>query len=717
MRQGVNNMKQLITDKEIKDYFKPQGKLNNVLTEYEYRRQQEVMSLGITRAFKQSKHLLVEAGTGIGKSFAYLVPSILLALRADEQIIISTNTINLQEQLIAKDIPLLQKLFDLDCKAVLAKGRRNYLCWRRFNQYQVTSQLTDDEVKQLNSIDQWIRNTNTGCLSDLDFKVDNALWSGIASDSRLCLRSKCPNYNYCFFIEARNRLQDADIIVANHHLLFADISLREKGDFSEGMVVLPHYQRVIFDEAHNVEEVATRYIGDKISSREIIDAVKFLYNPYKKRGDLLKLRAESTVLNPELKEQIQHKIDQKLIPRLQNVLERIKASVPKVENFMEQFNTKNKLRLTAEIRDYQLWTENLVVEFENILLKLNNIKRSLISLLELLALGEEKLKDYEQLTTMLEQKLQIIIETKEILDRIINFKQEEQMVYWLEKNYNSYSLHSAPLNIAQQLQEQLLNRLETVIFTSATLTINNSFDFIKKNLGLKGQDTAVLNLGSPFNYNQQLRVGVVKDIVSPKNDQFIKQVLSKVKKVLTVMQGRTLLLFNSYYRLNQVYEQLKSELNELEIDHLFCQGQKPRQYLIEQFKRKDKAILLGTDSFWEGVDLPGKQLSCLIIIKLPFSVPSEPFIEAKLEAIAQAGGNAFFDYMLPKAVIKFRQGCGRLIRKQTDQGWVLIFDKRVINKRYGQLFLGSLPGDKVMIDNITNITTRLNSFFAPSKDV
>lgn len=710
MRQGVNKMKQLITEEEIKSYFKPQGKLNNVLTKYEYRRQQEVMALGITRAFNQGKHLLVEAGTGIGKSFAYLVPSILLALREDEQIIISTNTINLQEQLIAKDIPLLQNFFDLDCKAVLAKGRGNYLCLRRFNQYQLTSELTDDEVTQLNSLEQWIKSTNSGCLSDLDFKVDNALWSSIASDSRLCLRSKCPNYSYCFFIAARNELQDADIIVSNHHLLFADISLREKGDFAEEMVVLPHYQRIVFDEAHNLEEVATRYIGNEISSREIIDAVKFLYNPYKKRGDLLKIRAESTALNPELKSQLQHKIDQKLIPELQSLLERIKASIPKVENFLEQFDTKNKLRLTTEVRDYQLWAENLAVEFENMLLKLNNLQRELINLLELLVLGEEELNDYEQLTTMLEQKLQIIVETKKLLEKIINFKKEEQMVYWLEKSYNGYSLHSAPLNIAQQLQEQLLSRLETVIFTSATLTVNNSFDFIKKNLGLNSPENEVLNLGSPFNYSQQLRVGIVKDIVSPKNNQFIKQVLTKVKKVLAVMKGRTLLLFNSYYRLNQVYERLNSELDELEIDHLLCQGYKPRQYLIEQFKRKDKAVLLGTDSFWEGVDLPGAQLSCLIIIKLPFSVPSEPFIEAKLESIEQHGGAAFLDYMLPKAVIKFRQGCGRLIRKQTDQGWILILDKRVINKRYGKLFLRSLPENKIKIDNLNNITNELNSF-------
>ncbi|MBM7555503.1 ATP-dependent DNA helicase [Halanaerobacter jeridensis] len=703
-------MKQSITEENIKDYFKPQGRLDSFLDDYEYREQQETMALEISRVFKQKKHLLVEAGTGTGKSFAYLVPSILLALAEEEQIVISTNTINLQEQLINQDIPFLQNLYNLNCKAVLAKGRGNYLCLRRFNHYQTASKLSDKEMKQLTKLESWIRNTETGCLSDLNFKVNKQLWGGIASDSRLCLRKKCSNYNYCFFIQARNELEDADIIVSNHHLLFADISLRNKGDFDDQMAVLPHYQRVIFDEAHNIEEIATRYIGSRISSRELIDAIKFLYNPYKNSGDLLQIRAESTVLSLKLKEQVLHKIDQELVPELQNLLERIKSSNPQVENFMKQFNVRNKLRLTAEVREYQLWKDSLAVEFENILFKLVDVQKKLVDLLDILALGEEEFNNYEQLTTMLEQKLQIIREAKEILKEIINFEEENEKVYWLEQHSNSYSLHAAPLNIADQLQEQLLNELETVIFTSATLTVNNSFEFIKNNLGLTSSSVEVLDLGSPFDYKQQLKVGVVKDIVSPKNNKFIGEILNNIKKVVEVMEGRTLILFNSYYRLNQVYSSLEEELEDLKINHLFCQGRKPRQYLIEQFKNTEKSVLLGTDSFWEGVDLPGTQLSCLIIVKLPFSVPSEPFIEAKLESIDQQGGNAFFEYMLPKAVIKFRQGCGRLIRNQRDQGWILVFDKRVINKSYGQLFLNSLAVDNVNIADTSEITKQLSHF-------
>ena len=703
-------MKQLITEESIKDYFKPAGKLDNILDDYEYRAQQETMALEIAKTFNQNSNLLVEAGTGTGKSFAYLIPSILLSLQEEEQIVISTNTINLQEQLINKDIPLLENLFDLNCKAVLAKGRGNYLCLRRFNHYQAAGKLSNDELEQLNKLDNWIRQTETGCASDVHFKIDKQLWSSIASDSRLCLRSKCPNYNYCFFIEARNELQDADIIVSNHHLLFADVSLRNKGDFGEEMAVLPHYQRVIFDEAHNIEEIATRYIGSRISSKEIIDAIKFLYNPYKTSGDLLKIRSESTILEPKLKQKIQHQIDQELIPELQSLLEKIKSLTPRVEDFMEQFNIRNKLRLTSEIREQQLWKDSLAVEFENVLLKLSDVQKKLVDLLDLLSFGEDEFSDYEQLTTMLEQKLQIITETKEILKEIINFKEEQEMVYWLEQKYSGYSLHAAPLNIAQQLQEQLLNELETVIFTSATLTVNNSFDFIKKNLGLTNSSVKVLNLGSPFDYQEQLNVGVIKNIVSPKNNKFIAQVLNNIKQVIEIMQGRTLILFNSYYRLNQIYNSLKSELEELKIDYLLCQGKKPRQYLIKQFKNTPKSVLLGTDSFWEGVDLPGSQLSCLLIVKLPFSVPSEPFIEAKLESIDQQGGNAFFEYMLPKAVIKFRQGCGRLIRNQNDKGWILVLDRRVINKKYGELFLNSLAVDKINVSNLADINSQLSYF-------
>jgi ATP-dependent DNA helicase DinG len=704
-------MEQILDLAKVQDYFKPQGKLDDILDNYEYRPQQEKMATKITSSFNQEHHLLVEAGTGTGKSFAYLIPSILLALQNEEQIVISTNTINLQEQLINKDLPLLQQIFDLKCNSVLAKGRGNYLCLRRLNQYQLTSELTNDQLEQLEKLDNWISRTKTGCRSDLNFTINNQLWNSVASESRLCLRSKCPNNNYCFFNQARTKLHDADIIVANHHLVFADISLRDKGDFKEQMAVLPHYQRIIFDEAHNVEEIATGYIGNRISSRQIIDALKFLYNPYKKSGDLLQLRAESSLFSDKVKAKIQTKIDNQLLPAIQNLLEKTKSVTPKVEDFMNQFDSTAKLRLTSEIRSYDLWAKDLAVEFENLLLQLNDLQRGVVALLELLDFEGEQYQNYEQVTTMLEQKLQIIMETTKLLTKLTNFKEEDEIVYWLEQQYAGYSLHSAPLNIAKQLQEQLLSKLKTVVFTSATLTVDGSFEFIKKNLGLVEGEVKLLNLGSPFNYQQQRRVGIIKGMVAPKDNDFIDQSLQNIKKIIEVTKGRTLILFNSYYRLNQVYEKLLSEMEQLNINNLFCQGKKPRQYLINQFKNKEKSVLLGTDSFWEGIDIPGHKLSCLIIIKLPFLVPSDPFIEAKLEAINKAGGQSFFDYMLPKAVIKFRQGCGRLIRNQTDKGWLFIFDNRVLTKSYGQSFLKSLAAEEITIDDLLSITKQVNSYF------
>ncbi|GAB6100674.1 ATP-dependent DNA helicase [Halanaerocella petrolearia] len=699
-------MQQVLDSKEIKNFFAPDGQLAGSFANYEYRTQQEEMAVKIAKVFKQNQHLLVEAGTGTGKSFAYLVPSILSSLKQDESIVVSTNTINLQEQLMAKDIPTLQQLLDIDCKVVLAKGRSNYLCLRRLNQQQRSEEPTSELYQQLQDITKWAAETETGCRSDLDFKVAIELWQNLSSQAQHCLSHRCPYYDRCHFNFARNKLEEADIIVANHHLLFSDISLRQTGEFENQQAVLPPYSKIVFDEAHNIEEIATNYLGIRVNSQDIVETLELLYHPQNKTGALLQIRAEIGQLEKGLKAKLQKAIDQELFPAVAKLLDQTKGLKDKVIDFMEEHRGK-KVRLTEKVRQQNMWQKVLAVEFENLLLNLNDLYRKLNDLLSVLTASE--VAEFEAILALLENKIRVISETATILTEITEFANEES-VYWLEKEYDGYSLRSAPLDIAQKLEDNLLNKVDSVVFTSATLTVDNSFAFIKENLGLVDQEVETLDLGSPFDYGKQLQVGLIKNLVGPKQGNFIKQVVSSIQEIINSTQGRTLLLFNSYSRLNKVYRELATQVGQLEVDYLLRQGQKSRQQLLADFKEKKGAVLLGTSSFWEGVDIPGPTLSCVIIVKLPFLVPSEPYIAAKLDAINESGSSSFYEYMLPKAVIKFRQGCGRLIRSKSDKGWLFILDNRVLKKNYGNYFLNALPTtDNTFVDRLDDLTARLEA--------
>ncbi|TDX46612.1 ATP-dependent DNA helicase [Orenia marismortui] len=695
--------------KDVKDFFLPGNKLDLFFEKYEYRPEQQKMAEKVSEVFSKHRHLLVEAGTGTGKSLAYLVPSILLALKNEEKIIISTNTINLQEQLIKKDIPLLKEIFDLDFKAVLVKGKKNYICLRRLIQFGKIADLDITGYNTLSQINNWVLETQTGCRSDLNFRVDYKLWDQISCESDLCLRGNCPYYDQCHVMFAREEAQEADILIVNHHILFADLALRKARDLEDESAVLPPYKKVVFDEAHNIEEVATSYLGFRVSRKAIIKLLESLYNPDQGTGLLLRTRLEVSNLETKVKKKFQQKIDNDLISLVRKINDLGQSLFNNLISFIDKKsgNREKKLRIIQETRKDKFWEELLLVEFENLLINLNKLGKMLSDLLNDLINYDEEIEEIDVLTVELKANIDSILEIGENIAEIANYP-EEDYVYWLESQGERCSLHSAPLNIGQELHDNLLSKMDSVILTSATLTVNNSFDFVKESLGLIEHDVKTLEVGSPFNYRKQLKIGIAKDLPQPNQSDFINGVIASSKEIVRSTKGRTLFLFTSYGMLNKVYHSLNDELEKLEVDNIYCQGLKSRRYLVEEFKKSEKAVLLGTSSFWEGVDIPGEKLSCVVIVKLPFVVPSEPVVAAKVEQLKAEGENSFYKYMLPKAVIKFKQGFGRLIRTKEDKGWIVMLDNRVISKSYGNIFLRSLPSDcQILIDSLGDLTNKI----------
>ncbi|MGM0470674.1 MAG: helicase C-terminal domain-containing protein [Bacillota bacterium] len=706
---------------EISQIFAADNSLDRILASYEYRRQQQIMAEVVAKAFNRQTHLLVEAGTGTGKSLAYLIPSIYWAVENDERVVISTNTINLQEQLINKDIPLLEKVLDFDFKAVLVKGRRNYICLRKlYSLQQIADQVLESQERESYlQLLEWIEQAKSGCRSELAFQPSSSLWERVASESDTCLHSNCQYYGDCFFIQARAESIDADILVVNHHLLFSDIAVRKEEGMDLEVAVLPRYQHIVFDEAHNIEEVATNYLGARVSQYQIAKFLRQLYDHQTQqgiKGFLMELRFKINQardkIDPDTREDLQRLIDNILQPLVLKVTERASNFFNLVSEFKgEVQNDEQKLRLKSEVRELEGW-QQVREEADNLLLSLNQLSKKLDSLrvdLELLATA--KLENYEGLMVDLTARVDRAKYLARIVDLIIN-EPPEETVNWLEvrednQGESHVTLSSAPINIVDEFRDNLLLEMDSIIFTSATLTVDQSFDYIRDRLGLDDELVAQLRTGDPFNYQQQALLGITNDLPEPYEDDFLNQALTALRKILLANRGRSLVLFTSYGMLGRFYYRLKSELEDSNLQ-LLRQGEKSRHLLVQDFKTSTAPVIFGTASFWEGIDIPGEQLSAVIIVKLPFQVPTDPIIEAKVEEIEARGDNAFLNYMLPRAVIKFKQGFGRLIRSQQDSGSVIVLDKRLLTKSYGRAFLNSVPrGCRVLTANYQKIVEEI----------
>ena len=623
---------------------------------FEHRPQQLEMAQAITAALESRSHLIVEAPTGIGKSLAYLLPAVLYAIDEKRKAIVSTHTKNLQEQLLRKDIEIVRSLVKKDFTAVLLKGRKNYLCTTRLRAAlrQQKQLFEKNEAKELERLSEWAATTTDGDIESLPFALRTDVWAQVCSEQGACSSSICESD--CFFQRAKARAREADLVVMNHALFFTLFALQNAEDF-----FLFKNDFVIFDEAHTLEQVAGVAIGKSISRGQVLYAIHRLFNPKTKKGLLARLRT---------------KRDRELCAQAEEAALWFFESISRAASSLNPKSTSFRIRtphvvadtLTTPLHDLQEAVKHLEDEAKT---KIN--KDELSAARRLLWEAEVLVKEF------LEQP-------------------DPSLTYWVElsagRSQNVF-LHAAPTSVADSLGPRLFKQGTSVIMTGATLSLNGSLEYFQHRLGAAAADTLVLD--TPFNFQKQMRIVLAKDVPPPDDPEFERELPEWIHRAVLRSKGRALVLFTNASLLRRVADQLRAELESNGITLLLQDGTVSRHSLLEEFKTDVSSVLFGLDSFWMGVDVPGKALEHVIITRLPFAVPDHPLIQSRIEFIDQRGGNAFMDYTLPEAVLKFRQGAGRLIRSTTDVGMVTVLDSRILTKRYGDMFIRSLPACPIEI--------------------
>ena len=640
----------------------PGGPISRKLEGYEVRPQQMEMARAVAEAFEGGGALVVEAGTGVGKSFAYLVPAILFSTETGEPVVISTNTINLQEQLIDKDIPFLREALPVDFTAALLKGRANYLCLRRLERLAKSEKgefETVEEVQDFIRIREWARRTAEGTISELCPQPSESVWSKVCSQSETCLGGECKFREGCFYYRARELVSQANLIIVNHHLLLSDMVIRS---VAPSGALLPDYRHLIIDEAHNLEAVATEHIGRSVSNWRVKRLLDELYNP--RAGDEPKGFLVKEIPAPEL------------YPLVEEARARAELFFELISTWIGEGDTKRIDEGSA--------IPNLLEE------PILRIEEGLNELRERVTDQEDELE--------LAALMRRCAELRDDLWAILS-ADEPGVVYWAERSVGrrvTISLNAAPISVAEELREHLFSRLRTVVATSATLAVGGSFEYFKERVGLEG--ARELLLGSPFDYSKQVKLFIAADLPDPREEGFVREAAEYVKRYLKLTHGKALVLFTSYRMMEEMFEILKPWLEEMGIPAMVQGEELSRSQMIERFREEVDSVIFGVASFWEGVDVQGEALSNVIIVKLPFSVPDHPVIQARLEEIERRGGNPFYEYSLPEAVLRLKQGFGRLIRTKSDAGIVAILDSRILTKSYGRVFLESLPECQVIVE-------------------
>lgn len=720
----------LLDARKLTQTLAPDGRLAAAIPEFEVRPQQVTMLSAVADAFNNDGIAVVEAPTGVGKTVAYLLPAAAWALKNRERVVISTKTINLQEQIVLKDVPVIEKALGRQFSAVLVKGRSNYLCWSKLERALTEVTLFQDEgdKEQFDAIADWARHTKDGSLADLPFVPRRDVWSRVCSESDTCRMAGCKDFKRCFVGAARRELAKADLIVANHHMLFSDLNIKKETGAFTSLAVLPAYSRVIFDEAHSIEDSATEYFGVDVTRNGAMALFgRFISSERgRERGLLPYLKARlvkgETRETREAVDGILNVINDQLLPAISVAREGLKVAFDVIRDYVAErcgkIGRDIKYRLTepvlAEPALRQIHAEFVLQSVEEIgacvgfAMGLENRLRLLNDELPTRPYDGD-IAELQAYTLRLRTLANTLAEgTSEAL--------APNTVRWVEidgHNKTIVRIIRAPLHVAKPLAEWVYPNLKTVVMTSATLSVRQRFDYFKGRNGLNLVKDRPLNeviLDSPFDFERQALLCIPTDTSMPDEKAFLEETVDLVRQALKITRGHAFVLFTSFYALDYTHKRLQDELEAAGIAAL-KQGQSTRTQLLERFRSDAASVLFATDSFWEGVDVAGEALQCVILPKLPFRVPTEPVLEARTEAIEAAGGNAFMEYTVPQAVIKFRQGFGRLIRRRTDAGAVIVLDKRVVARHYGATFLQSLPGVRIVKGNSEAVFIALRQFF------
>ena len=638
----------------VRGFFSEHGPLSKAKN-FEFRPQQQEMAARVAQALEEEHHLIVEAGTGVGKSLGYLVPSVLFALERHKKAIVSTHTINLQEQLLHKDIPILKKVLPVEFEAALMKGRQNYLCPRRLERALQNAQelFTGPERNELQRLAEWARTTRDGSLSDLSIEPDSKVWTQVCSEAHICTQKTCGQDSRCFYQQARKRLLAADVVVLNHTLLFILLGSPDMQEERESGFLFPN-DFVIFDEAHTVEQVASKQIGIGIWQYGLRSTIQRLYNARTRKGLFTIMRDAAGV---------------RLAAELVDDVDKFFSAVESKSNFRKgrEFRVREvdfvPDTITARLTALQARVAEVVKRAEDEILKA-----------ELQEFGRRIRDARKDISVFLEQSA-------------------HEHVYWVErtgKTERFLALNAVPIDVAPELRRMLFRESCCCVMTSATLAVGRpDLAYFRTRIG--ALDVEPLQLGSPFDFQKQMKMFVVQKIPDPRDAGYQKALEHWIAHFVQKTDGRAFVLFTSYRDMQHVAGAMEKFFVANDMNLLVQGGGAPRSKLLEQFKSTPRSVLFGTDSFWGGVDVPGDALSNVIITRLPFAVPDHPLIEAKLELIEERGGDPFTEFSLPEAILKLRQGVGRLIRTKSDHGIIVILDNRIVTKPYGRAFIQALP--------------------------